>query len=180
VADQPVTERIAFLAEGQVPDSARDQTVALVGGGAGTILRNVELVSDVEAAEGAFIAPPAAVAGACHVLRSRQSVSEMELKSPRQPLPRLQQESVIPAQAQRTGHVNLAQIRVGPRQIHTLRNSGGRASDPGSIGNAKGGTVGKLVGAREVRWGKIGIVGERQTLSFSVDIAGREDDATRQ
>src|SRR5262249_53934767 len=186
VADQAVAERIAVLAEGQVPDGARDQAVTLVGGGAGAILLDGELVSDIEAAEGALVATSAAVAGASHVLCPGQSVSEMELKSLRQPPPRLQQESVIPAQAQRAGHVDLAQIGIRSRKVYAP-NVGGRtgehgnsADDASSEWHRKRTPVWKLVSAREVWWGKIGIESERQTVSLGINIAGREDDATKQ
>src|SRR5262249_27348329 len=164
VADQAMGERITFLAERQIPDAAHDQTVALVGGGAGAVLRDVELVEDVEAAKGTFITAAASVASASHILGFGQSIGDVKLEAVGEPLLRLEQEGVIPAQAQRSDHVNCAQSRIGSRQVCTplagdrTWEHGNSADDASRIGNAEGRSVRKLIGAREVRRGKIGVI----------------------
>src|SRR5262249_15992003 len=82
--------------------------------------------------------------------------------------------------------VDLAQIGIRSRKVYAP-NVGGRtgehgnsADDASSEWHRKRTPVWKLVSAREVWWGKIGIESERQTVSLGINMAGRKDDATRQ
>src|SRR5262249_11864862 len=86
IANDPTGGGAPLFAKRQVPNAARDKSMPLIGRGTGTICCNVELVENVEPAEGAFIASSAAVAGAGHVFHFCQRIRNVEFMAFREPL----------------------------------------------------------------------------------------------
>src|SRR5262245_31869533 len=162
---------------GQSPEAEGIQTMTLVSGSGRAVVGDLELVGYGRAAERGLGAAACAVTRAAGVFGLGESVGDPELKAVLEAALHLEQDGVVPCEADRGVDAQRSEIGIRTREVDVHRLPGRGADDAGREGDGEGGSIRKLIGAAERRSGKIAVDDDRDAVAVGVYVARVQGEA---